>query len=54
MQAAGISTAEDVYRTMELGADGTGCTSGITNADSSAEMLTDMIEALAKAYKERG
>lgn len=54
MQAAGISKAEDVYRTIELGADGTGCTSGITNADSPAEMLTDMVEALVKAYKERG
>lgn len=54
MQAAGISTAEDVYRTIELGADGTGCTSGITNADSPAGMLTDMVEALMKAYKERG
>ena len=54
MQAAGISTAEDVYRTIELGADGTGCTSGITNADSPEEMLTAMIDALAKAYKERG
>ena len=54
MQAAGISKAEDVYRTIELGADGTGCTSGITNADSPAEMLTDMVEALVKAYIERG
>ncbi len=54
MQAAGISTPDDVYRTIELGADGTGCTSGITNADSPADMLTDMIEALVKAYKERG
>jgi len=54
MQAAGISSAADVYRTIELGADGTGCTSGITNADSPADMFTDMIEALVKAYKERG
>ncbi|MGG5372547.1 triose-phosphate isomerase [Enterococcus sp. AZ196] len=54
MQAAGISTAEDVYRTIELGADGTGCTSGITNAESPLEMLTEMVEALVKAYKERG
>ncbi|MGM0215806.1 triose-phosphate isomerase [Enterococcus sp. AZ109] len=54
MQAAGISTPEDVYRTIELGADGTGCTSGITNADSPADMLIDMIDALMKAYTERG
>ena len=54
MQAAGISTAADVYHTIKLGADGTGCTSGITNADSPIDMLTDMVEALMKAFKERG
>ncbi len=54
MQAAGISSADDVYRTMTLGADGTGCTSGITNAESPAEMIQEMIEAVVKAYKERG
>ncbi|MDT2674888.1 triose-phosphate isomerase [Enterococcus dongliensis] len=54
MQAAGISTADDVYRTIKLGADGTGCTSGITTADSPIDMLTDMVDALVRAYKERG
>ncbi|MBV7392182.1 triose-phosphate isomerase [Enterococcus sp. ALS3] len=54
MQAAGISTPEDVYRTMKLGADGTGCTSGITNADSPIQMLEEMIVALNQAYQERG
>ncbi|MCY3055067.1 triose-phosphate isomerase [Aerococcus sp. CDC-944-U94] len=48
MQAAGISTADDVYRTIEMGADGTGCTSGITKADNSKQMLKDMIQAAAK------
>lgn len=49
MQAAGISTAADVSRTIEMGADGTGCTSGVTKADNPKEMLKDMIEAAAKA-----
>lgn len=52
MQAAGISTADDVYRTISLGADGTGCTSGIVKAEDSKTMLKDMIHACAKAYKE--
>lgn len=53
MQAAGISTPNDVYQTIMLGADGTGCTSGITNAESPIDMLTEMIEMLVKAYKEK-
>lgn len=52
MQAAGISTAEDVYRTISLGAEGTGCTSGIVNAKDPLQMLEDMIKALVEA-KER-
>ena len=51
MQAAGISTADDVYRTIELGADGTGCTSGITKAADPKEMLVAMIEAVVRASK---
>lgn len=51
MQAAGISTAEDVYNTIELGADGTGCTSGITKAQNPKQMLIDMIEAVSRAAK---
>ncbi len=53
MQAAGISTAEDVYRTITLGADGTGCTSGIVNAQNPGKMMVDMIEACIRAFKER-
>lgn len=49
MQAAGISTADDVFKTIELGADGTGCTSGITKAKDPKQMLIDMIEAAYKA-----
>jgi triosephosphate isomerase len=49
MQAAGISTADDVYRTISLGADGTGCTSGIVKADDPAQMLADMVTAAVNA-----
>jgi triosephosphate isomerase len=51
MQAAGISTAEDVFRTISLNADGTGCTSGIVKANNPKNMLIDMIEAAIKADK---
>lgn len=51
MQAAGISTADDVFRTISLGADGTGGTSGIINADDPKQMLIDMVEAAEKASK---
>lgn len=52
MQAAGISSAQDVYDVIKLGADGTGCTSGITNAANPQQMLRDMVEAAFKAYTE--
>lgn len=54
MQAAGISTPEDVAQIIALGADGTGCTSGILKADNPAQMLEDMILAAYRAYQERG
>ncbi|MSS77741.1 triose-phosphate isomerase [Anaerococcus sp. AGMB00486] len=53
MQAAGISSAKDVYRTILMGADGTGCTSGIVKADNPKKMLKDMVESLVKAVKDR-
>lgn len=53
MQAAGISSAQDVYETIRLGADGTGCTSGIVKADQPEQMLKDMVEAAYQAYQER-
>lgn len=49
MQAAGISDADDVYRVISLGADGTGCTSGIVKADKPKEMLKDMVKAVVEA-----
>ncbi|MBK0347260.1 triose-phosphate isomerase [Aerococcaceae bacterium zg-ZJ1578] len=54
MQAAGISDADDVYRTIFLGAEGTGCTSGIVKAKNPEQMLKDMILSADKAYRERG
>lgn len=53
MQAAGISTADDVYRTIALGADGTGCTSGIVKADDPSRNLRKMVEACIRAVKEK-
>lgn len=52
MQAAGISTADDVYRTILLQADGVGCTSGIVKAKAPKKMLRDMVEATVKAANE--
>lgn len=49
MQAAGISSADDVHRMISLQADGTGCTSGIIAADDPRKMLRDMIEAAFQA-----
>jgi len=53
MQAAGISDAEDVYRTISLEADGTGCTSGIVKAKNPKQMLMDMVKAAAGVGKNR-
>lgn len=52
MQAAGISTADDVYSVIKQGADGTGCTSGITEAENPEQMLNSMIEAAFRASQE--
>ncbi|MGT2951157.1 triose-phosphate isomerase [Streptococcus cuniculi] len=53
MQAAGISKPEDIYRVIELGADGSGCTSGITEAENPHQMLRDMVKAADKAWREK-
>lgn len=49
MQAAGITTPEDVYNIMSSGADGTGCTSGIVLAENPSVMVKDMLAAVTKA-----
>lgn len=46
MQAAGVSTGHDVKHILELGADGTGGTSGIIKAESWQEKLEEMMSAL--------
>lgn len=51
MQAAGVSTGEDVKKVLRLGADGTGGTSGIIKAPDWQEKLAEMMGAMA-AYKE--
>lgn len=48
MQAAGVSTAEDVEKVMKLGADGTGGTSGIIKAPSWENKIDEMMAALVK------
>ena len=52
LQAAGISSGEDVYNAIASGADGTGGTSGIVCAADPAGKLTEMVEALVKARKD--
>ncbi|WP_313577681.1 triose-phosphate isomerase [Lacrimispora sp.] len=52
MIASGISTAEDCYRVIKLGADGTGATSGILNAPDPGLRIREMAEAIVRANKE--
>lgn len=49
LQAAGISTPEDVYNAIKYGADGTGGTSGIVCAADPKQTLIDMFAALDRA-----
>lgn len=53
MIASGVSTAEDCYNVIQLGADGTGATSGILNAESPAKRIREMAEAIVRADRER-
>ena len=52
MQGAGIMNEKDVYRTIKLGAEGTGCTSGIVKAENPKEMLRLMVEAIDQVMNE--
>lgn len=52
MQAAGVSTGDDVYRVLRGGADGTGGTSGIIKAPDRKAKLVEMIGALKKVQDE--
>lgn len=49
LQAAGISTGEDVYNAIMYGADSTGGTSGIVAAEDPFATLDEMFEALDRA-----
>jgi triosephosphate isomerase len=53
IQAAGVSTGDDVYRVITQGADGSGGTSGILNAPNRKEKILEMIKALKRTEKER-
>ncbi len=53
LHGAGISNEEDVYEVIRHGADGTGSTSAIMRAAEPKEMLSRMIEAMSRAYRER-
>lgn len=52
LQAAGISTAKNVYDAIASGADGTGGTSGIVCAKDPCITLDEMFEALDQARKD--
>ncbi|MEG0377042.1 MAG: triose-phosphate isomerase [Eubacterium sp.] len=52
MIASGITTAEDVYNVIKLGADGTGGTSGILSAPNPSVRIREMAEAILKAEKD--
>lgn len=49
MQAAGVSTAEDVRKVLLLGADGTGGTSGIIKARNWRDKISEMMAAMVQA-----
>ena len=49
LQAAGISTGQNVYDAIKYGADGTGGTSGIVAAEDPFATLDEMFEALDRA-----
>lgn len=54
MIASGVSTADDVYNVIRLGADGTGATSGILNAPDPGMRVMEMAKAMVQAMKDRG
>lgn len=53
LQAAGISSGEDVYRVIRSGAEATGASSGITKAKNRAAMVDEMIGAVRRAWDDR-
>lgn len=53
MIASGITTAEDCYKVVHLGADGTGSTSGIVKAPDPAVRVEEMVRAIMQAMEDR-
>ncbi len=53
IQAAGVSTGDDVYRVIMEGADGSGGTSGILNAPSRKGKIIEMLDAIQKVKNEK-
>lgn len=53
MIASGVTTAEDCYKVIKLGADGTGATSGILKAPDPAIRVAEMAAAIVKAHGEK-
>jgi len=52
LQAAGVSSGDDVYKVVMEGAHGSGGTSGILNAPSREGKIVEMLEALKKAERD--
>lgn len=52
LQGAGISNGQDVYNTIKLGAQATGCTSGIIKAADPYAMTEEMLYNLRRAWDE--
>lgn len=53
LQAAGISSGQDVYDVIAAGAEATGSSSGIVNAPDRAAMIDEMIGAVRRAWDAR-
>jgi len=52
LQAAGVSTGDDVYKVVMGGAHGSGGTSGILNAPSREGKIREMLDALKRVQKD--
>lgn len=53
MIASGVTTAEDVYNVIKLGADGTGGTNGILGAEDPKKRIEEWAEAMVRAIKDK-
>ena len=53
LHSAGIYSGKDVYDIISIGAEATGCTSGVIKADDPVKVLEEMIFSLRKAWDER-